>query len=215
MVPMARRRLVAVLATTIVTGLVATAGSPAHSAPRPGPNAVSVSGDGLRTPLIVRAKTDPLLFAALLDQVSWLNNAERGNSAAAADLGPRYNLALLVNTAPTRVYALYPLASGGPRVFRPAKQPGSRTVATAWFFGRLTMAETLRAAGVPVPGEPAAAGGIGGGVRELPERAAEAHQGLDDVLGDFRLLLLLNVTVIVLITMGLAGIALLVRRRTR
>ena len=107
-----------------------------------------------------------------------------------------------------------PLASGGPRAFRPAKQPGSRTVTDAWFFGRLTMAETLWAAGVPVPGVSDPRGGIGGGVRALPERTAEAGRGFDAALGDLPVLLLLNVTVIILITAGLAGIAQLVRRRT-
>jgi hypothetical protein len=214
MVPMARRRLVVVVAMTIVTGVGMIAGTPAYAAPRPGPDAVQVSGKGMPKPLTVRAKTDPLLFAALLDQVSWLNNVQRGNSAAAADLGPHYSLALLVNNTPTHIYVLYPLASGGPRAFRPAKQPG-RTVAAAWFFGRLTMAETLRAAGVPVPAEPnGGSGGIGGGARALAERTAEAKKGYDWVPTDLRVLLLLNVTVIVLITAGLAGIALLVRRRT-
>lgn len=215
MAPMARRRLVALLAMAVVTGLAA-AGSPAHAAPRPGPNAVSVSGDGMPKALTIRAKTDPLLFASLLDQVSWLNNVDRGNSTAAADLGPRYNLTLLVNDRPTHLYVLYPLASGGPRAFRPAKQPDSRTVPAAWFFGRLTMAETLRAAGVPVPGElGAGSGGSAGGARAFPERTRKASQGFDDTLEDLRGLLLLNVTVIILITAGLAGIALLVRRRTR
>lgn len=216
MAPMAKRRLVAVLAMTIVTGLAVAAGSSALSAPRPGPNAVSVSGNGMPKPLTVRAKSDPLLFASLLDQVSWLNNVDRGNSTAAADLGPRYNLTLLVNDRPTHLYVLYPLASGGPRAFRPAKQPDSRTVPAAWFFGRLTMAETLRAAGVPVPGElGAGSGGSAGGARAFPERTRKAGQGFDDTLEDLRGLLLLNMTVIILITAGLAGIALLVRRRTR
>lgn len=214
MAPMAWRRLAGVVATMVVTSMLVAVGSPAHSAPR-GPNAVSITGQGLPTPLTVRAQADPPLFAALLDQVSWLQHAERGNSSPVANLGPRYNVTVLVNNTPTQNYVLYPLASGGPRAFRPAKQP-SRTVTAAWFFGRLTMAETLRAAGVPVPGaSQAVSGGVGGGQRLLPDKAGPAGDGFDQVLDDLRGLLLLNATVIVLITAGLAGIALLVRRRTR
>lgn len=206
----------AAVAMLIASGLVLSAGSPARAAPRPPrPNAVTISGSGLPRPVTVRADADPRLFTALLDQVSWLTGAGHGTKPAAA-LGPKYTVSVLVNDAAVQTYELYPLASGGPRAYRPARQPGKRVVTAAWFFGRLTMPEALQAAGVPLPGRPSViTGGIGGGERAVPEPTREAGRDFGEVLDELRGLLLLNVAVIVLITVGLAGIALLVHRHTR
>ena len=108
------------------------------------------------------------------------------------------------------------MAKGGPRVYRPAKQPDGRN-ATRRLVPRPAQhvgdaAGRRGAAGATVrhghrwhrrrrPGPP------GGGAR--PGR------DLDEALGDLQRLLLLNVGVVLVITIGLAGIALLVRRRTR
>lgn len=213
----ARRRLVAGWGLLLAAALAWIGHAPAQAAPRPpAPNAVTVTGTGMPRPVTVRNDTDPVLFAALLDQVSWLTGTGHGGSPAAADLGPKYTVTVLINNAPARTYDLYPLASGGPRAFRPAKQPGKRSVPTAWFFGRLTMPEALQAAGAPLSDLPnVGTGGIGGGEQALPERAKDADQGVDALVGQLRGLLLLNVGVILLITAGLAGIALFVRRHTR
>lgn len=78
------------------------------------------------------------------------------------------------------------------------------------------MSETLRAVGVPLaPRFDTLSGGIGGGERVLPEEALDPAEGLDTALGELQRLLLLNIGVVLVITVGLAGIALLVRRRTR
>lgn len=212
----ARRRLVAGLGLLLAATLAWIGHAPAQAAPRPpAPNAVTVTGTGMPRPVTVRNDADPVLFAALLDQVSWLTGTGHGGSPPAVNLGPKYTVTVLVNNAPARTYDLYPLASGGPRAFRPAKQPG-RSVSAAWFFGRLTMPEALQAAGAPLADWPSVGtGGIGGGERALPERAEDADQGMDVLVGQLRGLLLLNVGVILLITAGLAAIALFVRRRTR
>lgn len=56
---------------------------------------------------------------------------------------------------------------------------------------------------------------MGGGERVLPENTLDPAKDLDKALGDLQRLLLLNVGVMLTITVGLAGIALLIRRRTR
>lgn len=213
----ARRPLVAGFGLVLVAALTWIGPAPALAAPRPPtPNAVTLTGPGMPGPVTIRADAKPLLFAALLDQVTWLTGAGHGASPAAADLGPKYTVTVLINNAPARTYDLYPLASGGPRAFRPAKQPGGRSVPPAWFFGRLTMPEALQAAGAPLSDLPDTnTGGGGGGGLVQPVRADDADQGMAGLVGQLRGLLLLNVAVILLITAGLAGIAFLVRRRTR
>jgi hypothetical protein len=214
----ARRRLVTGLVLLLAAALPWIGGAPAHGAPRPpAPNAVTITGTGIPRPVTVRAEADPLLFAAVLDQVSWLTGVGHRALPAGVNLGPKYTVTVLINNAPVRTYDLYPLASGGPRAFRPAKQPGRRSVPAAWFFGRLTMPEALQAAGAPLSDRPdVGTGGIGGGARILAEQAADdGRQDVDALVSQFRGLLLLNLGVILMITAGLGGIALLVRRRTR
>ena len=78
------------------------------------------------------------------------------------------------------------------------------------------MSETLRAAGVPLPGKPESLhGGIGGGERVFDEDTLNPGRDLDKLLTDLREVLLLNGAVVLVITLGLAGISLLVRRRAR
>lgn len=212
----ARRWLITGSLLLFAVALPWIGGTPAQAAPRPpAPNAITVSGAGMPKPVTVRANADPLLFAALLDQVSWLTGTGHRATPAGVKLGPKYTVTVLVNNAPTRIYDLYPLASGGPRAYRPSKQPGGHTVPGAWFFGRLTMPEALQAAGAPLASWSGAGSGGGAGARIMAERADARDQGVDALLGQFRGLLLLNVGVMLLITGALGGIALLVRRRTR
>jgi hypothetical protein len=189
---------------------------PAHAAPTPTPNSVSIDGDGLAEPLTIRADTDPGLFATVLDQVVRLQGMGQTSAPGAGDLGPKYTIVVLINDVPKQAYDLYPLAKGGPRAFRPAKQPDQRKVTAAWFFGRLSMSETLRTAGLPLPEQANVVnGGIGGGDRVIREDTISPGKDLSRLLGELRGLLLLNGAVVVTITICLAAISLLVRRRTR
>ncbi|HEY0696729.1 MAG TPA: hypothetical protein VGD43_02860 [Micromonospora sp.] len=217
MVRRAGRFLSSIFTMLLVSaGLTVSAAVAGHAAPRPAPKptAITITGDGLAKPIDLRVETDPALFAAVLDQVSFLNGA--GHAAPnRATLGRKFTLVVLVGGVAKQTYDLYPLAKGGPRAFRPAKQPDLRKTTSAWFLGRLNMSETLRTAGVPLPAQPdALSGGIGGGERVIPDDL-EASKDVDRLLGDLRQVLLLNAGVVIAITLGLAGIALLVRRRTR
>ncbi|HEX6968562.1 MAG TPA: hypothetical protein VF174_07110 [Micromonosporaceae bacterium] len=202
----------------LLIGLVGAATLPATGAhAEAAPTAVTISGDGLAEPLTVQAESDPALFAAILDQVSWLRFGT-GHPAPPEelDLGPRYTVVLLVGEAATQTYDLYPLASGGPRAFRPGGQAGQGKTGPAWFFGRLNMSETLRAAGAPLPvRNDMLNSGFRGGERVIPDSPLGAEEQLDDLLTDLRHLVLLDAAVVVTITVGLAGFALLIRRRTR
>lgn len=211
------RRLIGVVALLLATGGWLGAGSAAYAKPAPKPTSIVITGKDLPNPLTVRADASPDLFAAVLDQVSWLKGDGQTTAPKAADLGPKYTLVVHVDEAAKQTFDLYPLAKGGPRAFRPAKQPDKSRPGEAWFFGRLTMTETLLAAGAPLP-EPEVSvvgGGVGGGERVIPDEAIGPEKDVNRLLGDLRHLILLNGAILLSITVGLAGIALLVRRRTR
>lgn len=186
------------------------------SAPAPRPTTVIITGGGLAEPLTLRSDTNPELFAAVLGQVNWLTGDSQASSSKEVALGPKYTVVVLVNDVAKQTYDLYPLATGGPRAFRPGKQPDLRKNTPAWFYGRLDMSETLRAAGAPIPERPdVVSGGVGGGEREIPEHLLGPGENIDKVLGQLRQVMLLNAAVVLVITLGLAGTSLLVRRRTR
>ncbi len=197
-------------APDLATGRLAAPAKP------PAPTTVRITGKGLKEPLIVTAADNPDLFRSLLLQVNWLATATPQTTAPKPNkLGPKYTIVVFVKDAAQQTYDVYPMAAGGPRAFRPAKQPSGKKAA-GWFYGRLTMSETLRLGGVPLPEKPdVISGGIGGG--ELVDAVAEeeaAGPGLDAFLGELRQLVLLNGAVVLLIGLGLAGISYLVRRRT-
>ena len=58
-------------------------------------------------------------------------------------------------------------------------------------------------------------GGIGGGGTGIADDSLNASKDLDKLLADLRRLVLLNGGVVLVIAVGVACIALLVRRRTR
>lgn len=220
MVRRVRRRLVVAAGALLATActLVLTGAAAAQAAPRPelAPAGVDITGDRLDQPLQLRADTHPAQVNAVVDQVSWLARTGQQRGPQAQDLGPKYTIVLLTAGVPTKTYDLFPLAKGGPRIYRPAKQPDLSPTRAGWFFGRLNMSETLRSVGVPLERQvDTLGGGIGGGERVIPEDALDPVQDIDAALSELQRLLLLNVGVVVVITAGLAGIALLVRRRTQ
>ncbi|MFC0002907.1 hypothetical protein [Micromonospora siamensis] len=216
------RRLAAVLVSGIVAGALSLGlagpvrADPAHPVSRPGPTAgVEITGDGMDEPLRLRSPDQRPQVLAIIDQVDWIDRVGRLKAPDKSGLGRKFTVVVLVGEKRVRTFDLYPFAEGGPRIFRPAKQPGARAVNAGWFLGRLTMSETLRSVGVPLERQfDTLSGGVGGGERVIPE-ALDPGQDIDDALGELRRLLLLNVSVVVLITFGIAGIALLIRRRTR
>ena len=177
-------------------------------------DAVTIRGDDLADPLVVRTSNSPQLTAALHAEVSWLV----GRSATADEpdpdaLGPRYVIEVHLDGEVRHRYELYPMADGGPRVFRPEEQPGGRTTDPAWYFGRLSMPDTLYAAGIEVPGaQPRVPGGGGGGGEPLPEATTPAA-GAGGVMAAWREGVLLTALVALAIVIGLALVALLIRRK--
>lgn len=211
-----RRTFVGAVATFLIGGWLLGA-TPAQAAPaKPKPTIITITGNGINEAITVKAADDPQLFAAVHSEVAFLGGRGETSAPKADKLGPKYVVVVHYDDKPRYGYELYPLAVGGPKAFRPAAQPDKRKVTTAWFFGRIAMSETLRAAGVPLPERPTlVTGGIGGGERAIPDDTLDAGRDLDLLLADLRRVLLLNAAVVVTITIGLAGIALLVRRRTR
>ena len=220
------RRLFAAAALLIACGMSLATTSEAQAAgstaniggasvpigkPPPSPTSVTISGDGILDPLTVRADSQPEMFSALLDQVDWLVGRGQTHAPKTAALGPKYTLVVSVRDVAKHTYDLYPLAAGGPRAFRPAKQPDQQETTDAWFFGRLSMPETLRAAGIPLAEKvDFFSGGIGGG-RAMAVDASKPGEDLDRALADLRQVLLLNAAVLLTVTLGLAGMSLLVR----
>ncbi|WP_341717074.1 hypothetical protein QQG74_24510 [Micromonospora sp. FIMYZ51] len=210
------RRLAAVLLGGMAAVLLALAfAEPARAAPKPAAG-VEITGHGLAEPLRLQEDSHPEHVKALLDQVSLRELVRQSAKPKPADLGPKYTVVVLAGDVAKQTYDLYPTAVGGPRIHRPAKQPDGRKTSAAWFLGRINMSETLRTAGVPLERTfEAISGGAGGGERIIPEDALNPAQDINEAFGELRRLLLLNVAVMLVITLGLAGIALLIRRRTR
>lgn len=176
---------------------------------------ITVTGIDLAEPVEVRVDERPELCAALHREVNWL--ASRGDEAPEPEdvdaLGPQYTLVVYVDGDRRDRFHLYPLAEGGPRVFRPAEQPDGRSVDEGWFYGRLSMPETLSAAGVPLTGVPPAGGGTGGGQPPAPGETPEPERDALAFLEEWREGVLLSVAVVVTIAIGLAGAAYLIRRK--
>ncbi|MFI6820664.1 hypothetical protein ACIBJE_06875 [Micromonospora sp. NPDC050187] len=213
MVRRMRRLLVAAVGAALVA--VMSVGT-AHATPKPAPPGVDITGEGLAEPLRLRTETAAAHVTAVIDQVNWFGTDGARSAPKAADLGPKYTVVVLAGDQPKQTFDLYPLAKGGPRAYRPAKQPNAAKSNAAWFLGRLNMSETLRTAGVPLPRQvETVSGGVGGGERMLPEESLDPGRDIDQALSELQRLLLLNAGVVIVITVGLAGIALLIRRRTR
>lgn len=179
------------------------------------PTAVQISGKFPGGSLTVQQAERNDLFSRLLSEVSWLATTTPTTSKPAADkLGPKFTVTVLIKDKAHQIYDLYPNAAGGPRAYRPAKQPTGKKTA-GWFYGRLTMSESLRLSGVPLKEKPdVVSGGIGGGVGEdVDAEALDPVEGVNDVLADMRRLFLLNGAVLLTILLGLGGIAFLIRRR--
>jgi len=214
------RRFVTAAGATAATVALAIGVMPvaAGAAPKPppSPTAVQISGTSITGKLVIQQADQPRLFSTLLDEVSWLATAKPQTGApATGKLGPKYTATVLVKNSPTQVYDLYPLASGGPRAHRAARQPGDRKATDGWFYGRLTMPVTLQACGVPLQAKlDVVAGGIGGGVgQDINVDQIDPVTGLNHFLNEMRQIFLLNGAVLVVILFGLAGIAFLIRRR--
>lgn len=124
------------------------------------PTSIGIEGDGLPEPIVVHADTQGKLFTALLRQVDWMAGAAGVPiHPDPATLGPQLTVTVYTQGKATGVYQLYPLAPGGPRAFRPADQP-TRDADDAWFYANVAMADTLRAAGVPLV-DPSASPDVG------------------------------------------------------
>jgi hypothetical protein len=203
----------AAVAVAAGIGLVPVAAS---AAPKPpSPTAIQIVGAGLPGDKVVIAAQDrPELFRMMLNEVGWLAAARPSASTPKrTTLGPKYTVPLFLKNAPQAVYDLYPLAKGGPRAHRAAKQPTGKK-ADGWFYGRLTMSESLRLSGAPLRAKPdVVTGGIGGGVGEDVDVSQLEPPTLNEFIAQMRQLLLLNVGVLMVILFGLGGIAYLIRRR--
>jgi len=180
--------------------------------PTPRPTTVQITGKNVSGKITVQREERPQLFTMLLNEVNWLANARSQTSAPKANkLGPKYTLTVLVQNTATHTYHLYPEAVGGPRAHR----PGVGKRADAWFYGRLTMSESLRLSGVPLKEKPDVVnGGVGGGIGEDLERTeVDPVETVASAFAELRRLFLLNVAVLLVIMLGLAGIAFTIRRR--
>ena len=206
-------------ATVVLSAGLAPSGAAqaAPAAPKapPKPTAVQIAGEFPGDSLTVQQAQRPDLFKRLISEVSWLATTAPTTSKPKADkLGPKFTVTVLVKDKASQTYDLYPNAAGGPRAFRPAKQPAGKKT-PGWFYGRLTMSESLRLSGVPLPEKPdVVSGGIGGGIgEEVPDEELDPLAVGNDVLADLRQLFLLNGAVLLVILLGLGGIAFLIRRR--
>ena len=204
-------------ALTAALGLALSAGPAAAAAkPKtpPKPTAVQIAGRSMTKKIVIDQKTQPALFEQLVNSFSWIEHATSSTSALKSSaLGPMYTVTILAKNAPQHVYDVYPQATGWPRIHRKAAQPAGKTT-DGWYYATATLPEIMRISGAPLPRTlDVVTGGIGGGsgadVVEDVDPMSTAHQ----VVNQFRQLFLLNGAVLVVILVGLAGIAFLIRRR--
>ncbi|WP_041840714.1 hypothetical protein [Actinoplanes friuliensis] len=202
------------LSVGLAPAVAAQAAPAAPKAPAK-PTAVQIAGKFPGDKIVVQQAERADLFKRLLSEVNWLANTSPTTSRPQADkMGPKFVVTVLIKDKANQVYDLYPNAAGGPRAYRPAKQPTGKKAA-GWFYGRLTMSESLRLSGVPLKAKPdVVQGGIGGGVGEdVAVDEVDPVKNVNGVISDFRRLFLLNTAVLVVILLGLGGIAFLIRRR--
>lgn len=200
----------------VLLGAIAlTVLGPATIASAATPTSIMIDGPNLAKPLTIKPAAQPDAFKRLLTEVSWL--ATRAGNAPAPDpalLGPKFTVLVFMDGKPDQLYELYPQASGGPRVFRPAGQPHKRKTAAAWFYGRLSMEDSLRDAGVPLsisgvrvvpPG-----GRGGGGEAVVPGVATSSSprtESLGQMFEQWRLSVFLSGAVALVLMVLLAGMA--------
>jgi hypothetical protein len=211
----ARRPLIGGLLLAVVGFLSLLTAPVAQAAPAAAtPTSITIVGEGLASPLVLTAKDDPDRFEAMLSEVDYLASGPGvASSPKAETLGPKYTVTLDVNGAAKSQYDLYPLATGGPKAFRPAAQPDKRKTTAAWFYGRVRLPATMRSVGVPLGGgatyQPPAGGAGGGAVTRTKAAPADIGQ----VMGEWRRVVALNGAIVIVIAMGLFGIAFLIRRK--
>jgi hypothetical protein len=212
---MRSRRIANYALAMLAAALVLSYAAPASA---DGPNQITVTTDQLEDPVVVTADEFPRLVTALHNEVNWLTGRSGNASEPDEDaLGPAYVLEVHIDGEARHLFILYPLSVGGPRVLRPEEQPGDRTTRKAWFYGRLSMPDTLSAAGVPVEGGqprlpgggtvPGGGTGGGNGAADVPSPAASG------LLETWREGMQLAVLVVLAIAAGLAAVALLIRRQ--
>ena len=207
---MKRRLLVMVGPAIFATGLGL---APAAAAPTPTPSpqpvkAVEIAGDTLANHIILFSDKHPQRHSVVRAEVEWLSGKGTPAPAPSGDLGPKFTITLFHAGAPTDRYDLYPVAVGGPRVFRPADQPGRKAV-EAWFYGRLSMPSSLLAAGVPLAGvtpDPVIGGQAGG-------LDASQPPDLRGMLGQWSRFMGLNIAAIIILAAGVFAIAYVIRKK--
>lgn len=170
---------------------------------------VTITGIDLVEPITVTAEDQPERYAAVRTEVNWL--ISRSGNAPEPDsgrLGPQYTLVLHVDGEPRHRFHLYPVSEGGPRVFRPADQPADEQAPEAWFYGRLSLPETLTDVGVPLAGAPPDVRPGGGN----DDEADEPERGPLAFLAEWREGMLLTAGVTLALLAGVASVAFLLRR---
>lgn len=210
---MKRRLLVLVGPAFVLTGVASAPMAAAAAAPTPTASpqpvkAVEIVGESLPHPIILFSDKHPQRHSAVRGEVEWLEGKGTPAPAPSGDAGPKFTLTLFHAGEATDRFDLYPLAEGGPRVFRPADQPG-RKVNEAWFFGRLSMPSSLLSAGVPLAGvvpDPIIGGQAGGlDASEPPD--------LRGMLGQWSRFMGLNAAAVVILAAGVFAIAFVIRKK--
>jgi hypothetical protein len=199
----------------IAAGLLAIP-LPAHAAPKPSPTpspptpvrTVQIIGEGLSGTIELNSVHDKQREAAVRSEVDWLAAMPSVTGALPFyQLGPKYTVLLLTDGKPYLTFDLYPTAEGGPRAYRPAKQPDGKAVDEGWFYGRLSMPATLFAAGVPLKDIPADPGGEGGGA------PASEPPDFGGMLGSWRDFMGLNIAIAIIVAAGVFALAYVLRQR--
>lgn len=131
----------AVVVAGALLGLVVDAG-PAAAAETP--TAVTLAGPDLAGPLSFKANSEGDLFDTLMLEVGWMSGRTGDPiSPDPAALGPKYEVTVFAGDQAVARYDLYPMASGGPKAYRPSDQGNGKSTADGWFFAPVSLPQVL------------------------------------------------------------------------
>ncbi|HKS97915.1 MAG TPA: hypothetical protein VJT31_00165 [Rugosimonospora sp.] len=181
------------------------------------PDSLTILGPGMSAPITIPSDTQADLYANLLRQVGWM--VGRTGDYTKPDLktvGPKYTIMVFAAGIATQVYDVYPEAAGGPRAFRPGRQPSGKNGTDAWFYATVTLPSVLRDAGVNLP-EPVVSGqaaGSGYDPQYQPEDLSTSSSfSFSKELSEARLAFVATAATSVLVLVMLFGAAQISRRR--
>ncbi|HEX6497863.1 MAG TPA: hypothetical protein VF054_02395 [Micromonosporaceae bacterium] len=178
------------------------------------PTAVTLAGPDLAGPLTFTANGDRDEFDTLMLEVGWMSG-RTGDPITPdpAALGPKYEVTVLAGDQPVARYELYPMASGGPKAYRPAdRRPGASTT-DGWFYAPVTLPQVLT--NVTKEAEAHSGDGVAVAAAQTRPQFDAITVDVDGAFGNFLRTVAISALVALIAVLALGTVARWVHRTTR